>query len=88
MHDQSNGPSLANDPGIAERAIVLQVLRDDRPPCWTQDALRVELYDIDPRALRKALRRLERHGVVQRAGREAWASRCALRLDALGMIAI
>jgi hypothetical protein len=64
MPDKRSAPPLADDPWIAERAIVLQVLRDDHLRRWSREELQVELYDIDPRALRKALRRLERHGVI------------------------
>ncbi len=36
------------DQGTAQRAIVLQVLRDDHEPRWTRAELRAEIYDIKP----------------------------------------
>ena len=76
------------DQGTAQRAIVLQVLRDDHEPRWTRAGLRVEIYDIEPRTIGRALKRLEAEGVVHLEGREVWASRCALHMDCLGMVSI
>ncbi len=87
--DDSDGDvQLIDDPWMTERAIVLQALRNDHPARWTRVELQAEIDDVDPVAIRKALRRLEAHGVVHLEGREVWASRCALRLDYLGMVSI
>ena len=77
-----------DDEEIAERAIVLQVLRDDRAERWSRAELEREIYDIDPPALGAALERLCHEGVVHLSGDRVWASRCALHLDALGMVSI
>lgn len=73
---------------VAERAIVLQVLREDCDERWSRAALESEIYDIQPLAISEALERLREVGVVHVAGELVWASRCARRLDALGMISI
>jgi DNA-binding HxlR family transcriptional regulator len=77
-----------DDEEIAERAIVLQVLRDDHDERWSRAELEREIYDIEPLALGDALERLRQEGVVHLSGEQVWASRCALRLDALGMVSI
>lgn len=88
MPDQSSATPWDDDPWVAERAVVLQVLRDDHPRRWTRAELRSEIYDIAPEAIRQALKRLETHGVICVEGREIWASKCARRLDMLGMVSI
>jgi DNA-binding IclR family transcriptional regulator len=87
MHEKSSGREWT-DPWTAERAIVLQVLREDKDPRWTLAELQAEAYDIDPTTLAGALSRLERHGIVVECGEGVVASRCALHLDALGMVSI
>jgi hypothetical protein len=76
------------DPDISERAIVLQVLRDDNAERWTRAELEREIYDIDSETLTAAMERLRQEGVVHLSGDLVWASRCARRLDALGMVSI
>lgn len=88
MHENGIATPWNSDAWVAERAIVLQVLRYDHPARWTRAELTAEVYDIEPGAIRMALRRLERHGVVCLEGKEVWASKCALRLDMLGMVSI
>ena len=88
MQAESSGAPWDDDPWIAERAVVLQVLRDDMDRRWSLAELQAEADDIDPSMLVGALRRLERHGVVVRCDDEYVASRCALHLDALGMVSI
>jgi hypothetical protein len=87
MPGERNGFGLEGDE-IAERAIVLQVLRDDHDERWSRAELEREIYDIEPPALGDALERLRQEGVVHISGELVWASRCALRLDALGMVSI
>jgi DNA-binding HxlR family transcriptional regulator len=77
-----------DDEEIAERAIILQVLRDDHDERWSRAELEREIYDIEPLALGDALERLCQEGVVHLTGEQVWASRCALHLDALGMVSI
>lgn len=76
------------DQCTAQRAIVLQVLRDDHDPQWTRAELRAEIYDVEPRTVGRALKRLEAEGVVILEEEEVRASRCALHMDFLGMVSI
>jgi hypothetical protein len=58
---------------MAQRAIVLQVLRDDHDPLWTRSELRDEIADLRRRAFNLALDLLEGDGCIlvrRRAGRE------------------
>lgn len=87
MPDERSGYQLENGE-IAERAIVLQVLRDDRPERWSRAELEREIFDIAPLAISDALERLREEGVVHLSGELVWASRCARHLDALGMVSI
>ncbi len=72
----------------AERAIVMQLLRDDRAERWKVAELARELADLEPALVERALGRLEQEQVAQRAGSEIWASRAARRLDELRLIGI
>ncbi len=72
----------------AERVVVMQLLRDDRPGRWKLAELANEIADIQPALLERALGRLEQEQVVQRAESEIWASRAARRLDELALIGI
>jgi hypothetical protein len=83
----SNSPQQWG-PEVAERAVILQVLRDDHDPRWSRAALEREIYDIQPIEIADALGRLQQEGVVHLSGEQVWASRCALHLDALGMVSI
>jgi DNA-binding HxlR family transcriptional regulator len=76
------------DPGGIERAIVLQVLRDDHHERWTRKELKRELRDVKERSIDKALGDLEEEGVVELDGEYVWPSRCAQHLGALGMVSI
>jgi hypothetical protein len=73
---------------MAERAIVLQVLRDDHDPRWTRAELRREVSDIAPRAVREAFDRLEAEGVIVTDGEYIVASRCVWHLDALELVSV
>jgi hypothetical protein len=87
MRSERSGYELKDDE-IAERAIVLQVLREDHDERWTRAELEREIYDIEPAAIGEALERLRGEGVVHVSGQLAWASRCAWHLDELGMVSI
>jgi hypothetical protein len=87
MRSERSGYQL-KDEEIAERAVVLQVLRDDHDERWARAELEREIYDIEPAAIAEALERLREHGVVHVAGHLVWASRCAWHLDELGMVSI
>ena len=71
-----------------ERAIVLQVLRDDHPERWTRAELEAEVFDFAPLVVNEALVRLEAEGVVILNGEKVEASRCARRTDALELVSI
>jgi DNA-binding HxlR family transcriptional regulator len=72
-----------------ERAIVLQLLRDDHDERWSHTELQATLGNIEPSTLTAALERLEQHGVVVAAAEHAvLASPCSRYLDELQLIAI
>jgi hypothetical protein len=77
-----------SDPTLAQRAVVLQALRDDHPGQWTQAALQHEVFDIDPDAISGALIVLTDQGVMVREAQRFRASRCARHLDGLGLISV
>ncbi|HEY7962465.1 MAG TPA: hypothetical protein VID29_11135 [Solirubrobacteraceae bacterium] len=87
MQDERNEIRLS-DPGIAQRAIVLQALRDDHDEWWSRAELERVLYDVEPLALSDALAALQSEGVVQVNGELVRATRCARHLDVLGMVSI
>lgn len=88
MQEKSSGTPWDDDCWIAERAIVLQVLRGDHDVRWLLAELQAEIDDLDPKALSDALDGLREEEVVEDWGDDVVASRCAQHLDVLGMIAI
>jgi hypothetical protein len=76
------------DPSGIERAIILQVLRDDHAPRWDRAELVREFYDVDPRAIGDVLARLKARGVIHLEGPHVTASLCARYLSALEMLSI
>lgn len=81
-------PAGTRDARKVERAIVMQLLRDDCAQGWQESEIADELADFDLSLIERALARLEQEGVLQRAGTEIWASRAARCLDGLELIAI
>ena len=83
-------PERAPDRGewTIERAIVLQVLRDDHDERWPRAELGRELGDFEPAILELALERLECEGVLCLDGSDVRASRAARRLDALDLVGL
>jgi hypothetical protein len=73
---------------MVERAIVLQVLREDHEERWCRTELGRELADFDRVALDEALVRLAADGVLHCSGEVVCVSRAARRLDELEMIGI
>jgi hypothetical protein len=71
-----------------QRAIILQLLRDDRPCRWSRAELARELSHLPASAIGKALVALHAEGVVERAGADVWPSRPTRRLDELALIAV
>jgi hypothetical protein len=69
----------------AERAVVLQLLRDDR---WDTAELQAEISHITPPTLSSALNNLERHGLLVSLDDWVLASRSARHIDELGLIGV
>ncbi len=88
MQEKSSRGREWTDPWVAERAIVLQVLRADKDPRWTVAEVHAVADDIAPATLADAMGRLGRHGVIVACGETVVASRCAWHLDELGMVSI
>lgn len=78
----------SRDLWMVERAIVLQILRDDHEERWAQAELVQEIPDFEPAVLAEALARLERDGVLRREEQWVWVSRATRRLDELELISI
>lgn len=76
MRSERSGYEL-KDEEIAQRAVVLQVLRDDHDAPWSRAELEREIYDIEPLAISDALERLSQEGIVHLACALVLASRCA-----------
>jgi hypothetical protein len=88
MQEQSNGTPWNDAVWVAERAIMLQVLREEKDPRWTLTELQAEVDDLDPTALGVAFDRLRVEGLLVDCGDGVVASRAAFHLDDLGMVAI
>jgi hypothetical protein len=76
------------DTWIVERAIVLQLLRDDHAERWSRAELAREIADFDAKTLSCALARLKREEVVCVDGAGVRAARAVRHLDALEMVCI
>jgi len=87
MQDQPSQLLRPGDPRV-ERAIVLQVLRDDHGHHWSRAELEVAISNVDPIEISEALTRLDANHVVCVSGESVWASRATRRLDELELIAI
>jgi len=91
MDIESKGSRSAEE-AMLERAIVLQLLRDDHERMWSREQLIGELESGRPKlgaaADEQTLRRLEQEGVLGLSDAAVWASSAARRLDALGLIGI
>lgn len=84
---QGSMGSTAPEGARLERAIVLQLLRDDREPGWPIEELGLEIGTEGP-ALAQALGRLSGEGVLCLVRERVSASRATRRLDELGLIGI
>src|ERR1700686_1871408 len=58
------------DQHVIQRAVVLQLLRDDRPHRWTRKKLKREISDVKGRAIDKALEYLGSEDVVHLEDKE------------------
>lgn len=88
MQEQSSGTPWNDAVWMAERAVMLQVLRTDRDLRWSLAELQAEVDDLDPRALGVAFDRLRVEGLLVDCGDGVVASRAAFHLDGLGMVSI
>jgi hypothetical protein len=74
---------------MAQRAIVMQLLRDDHDLLWRRSALRGQLSDIGRDVFKTALKLLEEEGCIAIVrGSRLRASICAHHLDELGLVGI
>jgi hypothetical protein len=74
---------------MTQRAIMLQLLRDDHDPLWTRSELRAHVPDFDSSVFDVALERLDDDTCVVLDDEGAVrASTCARHLDALGLISV
>jgi len=91
MDTESKGSRAVGEVAL-ERAIVLQLLRDDRERMWSRAQLRTELEaedsKIDQETVEEALRRLHAEGVLGLSEEAAWASSATRALDELGLISV
>jgi DNA-binding HxlR family transcriptional regulator len=88
MPGQADERQRGRDLWMVQRAIVLQILRDDHQERWASAELAREISDFEPAVLDEALAHLERDGVLRREQSTVWASRAARRLDELELISI
>jgi biotin operon repressor len=86
MNEQPRESRVEYDPRL-ERAIVLQLLRDDHPPSWPLQELTAELGGGEA-AVGQAAARLQQDGLLALADGQLSASRAARRLDELGLIGV
>jgi hypothetical protein len=87
MDIESKGSQAANGEGL-ERAIILQLLRDDHEPMWSREQLSAELTVDRSEVIEQALGRLQKEGVIGASEEAVWASSAARRLDELGLIGV
>jgi hypothetical protein len=81
-------PERARETKKVERAIVVQLLSEDRCECWSRAELARALPGCDGEALEGMLARLCRAGVLSAEGSSVRVARAVRRLDELELIAI
>jgi hypothetical protein len=87
MRPQRNKVRCAAD-RRTQRALVLQLLRDDHDESWPRSELDAELGDIEGQALAYSLRSLHMAGVIELEGDSLSASPAAWRLQELALIGV
>jgi hypothetical protein len=87
MDIESKGSRAADGAGL-ERAIILQLLRDDHERMWSREQLSAELAFDRSEVIEETLGRLEKEGVIGASEEAVWASSAARRLDELGLIGV
>jgi hypothetical protein len=88
MPDENPTRVDAGELWMAQRAIILQLLRDDHPERWTRPELEAKIDDIEQQALVSALAILALEGVAVFDDEAIWASPCARHLDSLELVSI
>ncbi len=88
MQGEPDRQELESVMWVVERAVVLQILRDDHEERWPRAELAQEISDFEPAVLDEALGRLESDGVLHRQDDTTWAARAVRRLDELELISI
>lgn len=73
---------------LMQRAVILELLRDDRDERRHVAELRATIRNIEPTTLARVLEDLERHGLVVSLDDWVLASRSARHIDELGLIGI
>jgi hypothetical protein len=86
--DMDAQAGCCTDSGRIERAVVLQLLRDDHADRWGRAELERELYDVEPLAIGDALERLKAESVVYLEGEQVWVHPAVRYVDALGLVSI
>jgi transcription initiation factor IIE alpha subunit len=86
MSTQSTQPRAGGGERL-ERAIILQLLCEDRRASWSREELAIELGGEMP-LLEDALLRLRDDGLISIVDQRVSASRAARRLDELGLIGV
>ncbi|MGH2902791.1 MAG: hypothetical protein ACRDK7_04300 [Solirubrobacteraceae bacterium] len=72
----------------AQRALILQLLRDDHERRWCRAELERQLDDIAPIEISDALEGLARAEAVRLDGDAVYASPCARHMSALELIGV
>lgn len=75
------------DAEAAQRAVVIQLLRDDHAERWSRTEIERTLADMAPLVVDEAIGLLADAGVAIAENGTVLASRCARHLDMLGLIA-
>ncbi len=88
MSDENPTRVDAGDLWMAQRVIVLQLLRDDHPEQWTRQELEAEIGDIPERTILAALVYLAIEEVLEVDENGVQASKCARYMDELDLIAV
>jgi hypothetical protein len=89
MPDEQTTHERRHELRKAQRAIVMQLLRDDHELRWTRAELRREVADFTRYRFDQALDFLEGNQVIERdTDRTVQASLCARALDELELVAI
>jgi hypothetical protein len=79
---------VLDDAERAQRAVVLQLLRDDHAEHWSRAELERELADMPLLAIDRAVVSLAASDVVRTSGDSLRASACTRHLDALDLISV